>query len=87
MTDNSTVEEVCTSYDVYKPSPDWQPVRNLPPTGLLVLVLGHYHPGVALACCDAQGRWEVQPYKAAWYWTKEGVTHWSYLPRVWIEDE
>jgi len=41
---------------------DWQPIVNTPPVGLLVLVRGPHHAGVALACFDARGWWDVQPY-------------------------
>lgn len=57
----------------------FQSVKNLPPPGLMVLVKGTTHAGVALGCCDQNGRWDVQPYKEAWYWTETGITHWAYI--------
>ena len=26
--------------------------------------------------------WQVQLFMKRWYWTKEGVTHWRYLPEM-----
>jgi hypothetical protein len=62
---------------------DWQPVRNLPSPGLMVLVV--VDGALALGCCDETGRWDVQPYKKAWYMTEHDVTHWAYVRQWRIE--
>lgn len=63
--------------------------EGLPEEGVLVLAIGHVHTGEALArrfipMEKNSGKdgpfWEVQPFKDAWYWTYEGVTHWTAIP-------
>jgi len=59
---------------------EWICVQRLPAPGLMVLVLGRNHRGVALGCCDERGRWDVQPYKAAWYECEaDEISHWAYV--------
>lgn len=59
---------------------EWKSVVSLPPAGLLVLVVGRYHDGVALGCCDEKGYWDVQPYRLPRYGCNaEGITHWAYV--------
>lgn len=63
------------------PWQEWQPVKErLPSDDELCLVKGETHSGVALGRFDfATYKWTVQPFKAVWYQTKNGITHWKYI--------
>lgn len=51
---------------------------KLPDNDKLALATGSTHEGIALARFN-EGKWDVQPFKGAWYQTETGIEDWTLL--------